>query len=99
MRRGVIIALVSLSVLAVILMATVAWNGSKLDETRQESEDLQFQVDDLQQEVDSLTTERDSLQGKLDEQLKTIEQLKNKTGAPTPAEPAAVSPTPAQAAP
>ncbi len=99
MRRGVVISLVVLGVLAVVLMVTVAWNGSKLDETRQESDDLQLEVDDLRQEVDTLTTERDDLQSKLDEQLKTIEQLKNKTGASTPADSSAASPSPSQAAP
>ncbi len=99
MRRGVVIGLVVLGVLAVVLMVTVAWNGSKLDEARQESGDLQFEVDDLRQEVDTLTTERDGLQGKLDEQLKTIEQLKNKTGASTPADSSAASTPPAEAAP
>ena len=76
MRRGVIIGFVALGALAVILMVTVAWNGSQLDGARQQRDDLQFEADDLRQEVESLTTERDDLQKKLDDDLKAIEQLK-----------------------
>ena len=95
MRRGVVIGFVALGALSLILMVTVAWNGSKLDEARQERDDLTFEVDDLRQEVDALTGEREDLQKKMDEHLKTIEQLKSSTSsagqAPVSA-PAAPSP-------
>ena len=93
MRRGILITLIVLAVLSVTLMVTVAWNGSQLDEARQEREDLQFEVDDLNQEVDALTSERDELQSKLDEHLKTIEQLKSQTAASSAAP--ATEPAPA----
>ena len=85
MRKGIVISFVVLGILAVVLMVTVAWNGSQLDDARQQRDDLQFEVDDLRQEVDTLTTERDDLQGKLDEHLTTIEKLKSQAGSAAPA--------------
>ncbi len=80
MSRNVVVGLVVLGVLSVVLAATVAWNGTKLDQARQERNDLQFEVDDLRQEVDTLTTERDDLQKKVDEHVKAIEQMKAQSG-------------------
>lgn len=82
MRKGVVIALAGLGLLSIVLMITVAWNGTQLDQARQERDDFQFEVDDLRQEVDTLTVERDDLQNRVDENLKSIEQLKAELGRP-----------------
>ena len=59
MSKKVVMTLVVLGGLTVLLAATVAWNGSKLDAAREERDDLQFEVDDLRQEVDALSGERE----------------------------------------
>ena len=76
MRRSVVIVLAVLGVLVVILGVVVASIGTQFDDVRLERDDLQAQVMDLEQDVDATTEERNSLQQRLDEQVKTIEQLK-----------------------
>ena len=76
MRRGVVIALAVMGALIVVLAIVVASVGTGLDEARIERDDLQTEVGDLRDQVGSLTGERDKLQQKVQEQLKTIEQLK-----------------------
>ncbi len=76
MRRSVVIVLAVLGVLVVILGVVVASIGTQFDDVRLERDDLQAQVMDLEQDVDATTEERNGLQQRLDEQVKTIEQLK-----------------------
>ncbi len=76
MRRGVVIALAVMGALIVVLAIVVASVGTGLDEVRIERDDLQTDVGDFRDQVKSLTGERDKLQQKVQEQLKTIEQLK-----------------------
>ena len=76
MRRGTIIGFGILGVVLVILAGALASVGTNLDKTRLERDDLQFEVDNLNQEVDTMTEDRQKLQTQVDEQLKSIEQLK-----------------------
>ena len=96
MRRGIVIALAVLGVLAVGLMVALSSVGTNLDQVRLERDDLQFESEDLQKEVETLSTERDELRRQVDEQLKTIEQLKAEAGRPNNHAPDS-SPAPASA--
>ena len=75
-RRIVIIAWGALGVVVLVLAVALARVGTELDEAKLERMSRQTDVDDLEQEVDDLTDEQQQLQAKVDEQLKTIEQLK-----------------------
>ena len=54
----------------------LAMVGSQLDTAKLDQVDLETEVGELEQEVDALADERDTLQRQVDEQLKSIEQLK-----------------------
>lgn len=83
MRRGVVIALGILSVVAVVLAVALATVGTKLDEQRLESADLQYELDDLQSQVDSLMQERDELRLQVNAHEKAAESLKASLGSAT----------------
>jgi septal ring factor EnvC (AmiA/AmiB activator) len=83
MRRGVVIGLVVAVIVCVLLAIALATIGTQLDDARLEREDLELTVEDLQDEAETLRAERDTLQtghqtlkAQVDEQLRTIEQLK-----------------------
>ncbi len=58
------------------LAVALAAVGSQLDTSKLDQQDLESEVEELEQEVDALSEERDMLQGQVDDQLKSIEQLK-----------------------
>ena len=83
MRRAWVIGLSVLGALSLVLMIALAAVGSKLDQARLDRDDLEMEVDDvgaeaesLRQERDAIKNERDALKTQVDEQLKTIAQLK-----------------------
>ena len=95
MRRGLVIALSVMGVLLIVLSLALASVGTHLDEAKIERNELQYEMDDLRQEVDTISVERGNLQNKVDEQLKTIEQLKAEVErARSPAQPPAPASTP-----
>lgn len=65
-----------LTLVVVGLAVALATVGSQLDTSKLDQQDLETEVGELEQEVDALSEERDMLQGQVDDQLKSIEQLK-----------------------
>lgn len=96
MRRAWVIGLSALGVVSVLLMIALASVGTQLDQARLDREDLELEVEDvsaeaegLREERDTIQHERDTLTSQVDEQLRTIEQLKGeleRTGQPAPAQ-------------
>lgn len=76
MGRRLLIASVVEGILIVVLGVALASVGTQFDETRIELRALTFEIDSLQEDVEMLADERAALQGKVEEQLGTIEQLK-----------------------
>ena len=70
------ITLIVVIALCIVLGVAIASVGTQLDHVRIDRDDLQTEVHDLRTESDGLRTERDTLKHQVDDQLKTIEQLK-----------------------
>src|SRR3989338_8367582 len=83
MDRKLVWGLLAAGGVSVILAVTVAVVGSKLDDAQLERDHLEVELDELPTEAASLRSERDALaseqaplKSQVDDQLRTIEQLK-----------------------
>lgn len=65
-----------IALLVVGLGVALAMTGSQLDTARLDQLDMETEFEELESEVDALAEERDLLQRQVDDQLKSIEQLK-----------------------
>lgn len=65
-----------IALLVVGLGVALAMTGSQLDNARLDQLDMETEFEELESEVDALAEERDLLQRQVDDQLKSIEQLK-----------------------